>query len=210
MLNKNHVQNRGGFTAVELLVALGIMSIVLLAINSVFAITKRSAVKTEVAAEVMQNLRISMDFMEQDIRMAGLDRFGMAQAGIELATGQKLRFTADRNMNDTIDIADFLDTTIDEMDLEIITYSYDSGLKELQQCLSENETSESCQTVAENVDGFQFTYWDAGGSELIPPIADLSQIRAVMVSMTIQRPASRFGPVTRSLTKRIICRNLGF
>ena len=66
----------------ELLIALGIMSIVITAIYGVSASASRSSTKNEVAAEVMQNLRTSMDFMEQDIRMAGLDPIGLAGAGI--------------------------------------------------------------------------------------------------------------------------------
>ena len=82
MVDKNFVKNARGFTLAEVIIALGIMSILLVAIYGVSAAASRSATKNEVAAEVMQNLRTSMDFMEQDIRMAGLDRFGLAGAGI--------------------------------------------------------------------------------------------------------------------------------
>ena len=64
------------------------------------------------AAEVMQNFRTSMDFMEQDIRMAGLDRFGLAGAGIvrlvapiPMPSATHLYFTADRNMDGVINFA---------------------------------------------------------------------------------------------------------
>jgi prepilin-type N-terminal cleavage/methylation domain-containing protein len=202
MGKKNFFENKGGFTAVEMLVALGIVSILLLAINSVFALTKRAMVTNEVAVEVMQALRTSMDFMEQDIRMAGLDRFGLAGAGVEVATATNFRFTSDRNMDDDIDDAD----------LERITYSYDSANKRLRQCLYEGTGADSWETVAENVDNVQFTFLDAAEIMLPTPVgaADRPEIRTVIVTMTVQRPASRFGPVTRTLTKRIIARNLGF
>ena len=119
MGKKNFFENKGGFSAVEMLVALGIVSILLLAINSVFAVTKRATVKNEVAAEVMQALRTSMDFMEQDIRMAGLEHPDGAEAGVEVAEAKKIRFTANRNLS-TGD-AD----VIDNFDLERITYWYD-------------------------------------------------------------------------------------
>jgi prepilin-type N-terminal cleavage/methylation domain-containing protein len=202
MGKKNFFENKGGFTAVEMLVALGIVSILLLAINSVFVITKRAMVTNEVAVEVMQALRTSMDFMEQDIRMAGLDRFGLAGAGVEVATATIFRFTSDRNMDDDIDDAD----------LERITYSYDSVNKRLRQCLYEGTGADSWEMVAENVDNVQFTFLDAAEIVLPTPVgaADRPEIRTVIVTMTVQRPASRFGPVTRTLTKRIIARNLGF
>jgi prepilin-type N-terminal cleavage/methylation domain-containing protein len=202
MGKKDFFENKGGFTAVEMLVALGIVSILLLAINSVFALTKRAMVTNEVAVEVMQALRTSMDFMEQDIRMAGLDRFGLAGAGVEVATATNFRFTSDRNMDDDIDDAD----------LERITYSYDAANKRLRQCLYEGTGADSWETVAENVDNVQFTFLDAAEIMLPTPVgaADRPEIRTVIVTMTVQRPASRFGPVTRTLTKRIIARNLGF
>jgi type II secretory pathway component PulJ len=174
------------------------MSIVLGAIYSVFASTSRSTTNNEVIAEVMQNLRISIDFMEQDIRMAGLDRFGSANAGIEAATATNLRFTADRNMDGVLND-----------NLERITYSYDAANNRLRQCLWEGSLND-WETVAENVTNFQFSYLDADDNLLAFPIADLSEVRTVVVSISIEQPAGRSGPVNRTVTKRILCRNLIF
>jgi hypothetical protein len=146
----------------------------------------------------MQNLRTSIDFMEQDIRMAGLDRFGTANAGIEVATAVKLRFTADRNM----------DGILNDI-LEQITYFYDSANNRLRQCLWE-ETLNDCETVAENVTNFQFAYIDSNDNQLAFPIADFSEIRTVVVTMNIEQPAGLSGPVGRTINKRILCRNLLF
>jgi prepilin-type N-terminal cleavage/methylation domain-containing protein len=221
MVNKNFFNNTRGFTLAELVIALGIMSIVIAAIYGVSAAASRSATKNEVAAEVMQNLRTSMDFMEQDIRMAGLDRFGLASAGIvrqdtpiPMPSATHLYFTADRNMNDTINNYDNSDGITEEGgDLDRITYYYDAANKQLRQCLSDDTTDSLCETVAENVENFQFSYLDANNAQIPFPIDTddkLSSIRTVQVSMTIQEPASAYGPVSRTLTKRIICRNIEF
>jgi len=221
MENKNFFNNTRGFTLVELLIAVGIMSMVITAIYGVSASASRSSTKNEVAAEVMQNLRTSMDFMEQDIRMAGLDPVGLAGAGIvrqdapvPMPSATHLYFTADRNMNDTIDNYDNSDgITEDGGDLDRITYYYDAANKQLRQCLSDDTTDPLCETVANNVGNFQFSYLDVNNAQIPFPIdtdAKLFSIRAVQVSMTIQKPASAYGPVSRTLTKRIICRNLEF
>jgi prepilin-type N-terminal cleavage/methylation domain-containing protein len=195
----NHLlENKNGFTLIELAVVMAIMSIVLGAIYSVFAATNRSTTKNEVIAEVMQNLRTSIDFMEQDIRMAGLDRFGSANAGIEAATATNLRFTADRNMDGVLND-----------NLERITYFYDAANNKLRQCLWEG-TLNDWQTVAENVTNFQFSYMDADDNLLAFPIADLTEIRTVVVSMSIEQPAGRSEPANRTINKRILCRNLLF
>jgi prepilin-type N-terminal cleavage/methylation domain-containing protein len=198
MAKTKHLENKNGFTLIELAVVIAIMSIVLSAIYSVFAATNRSTTSNEVIAEVMQNLRTSIDFMEQDIRMAGLDRFGSANAGIEAATAINLRFTADRNMDGALND-----------NLERITYFYDAANNRLRQCVWEG-TLNDWQTVAENVTNFQFSYRDAGDSLLAFPIADLSQIRTVEVSISVEQPAGRSEPVERTINKRILCRNLSF
>jgi len=221
MVNKNFFNNTRGFTLVELLIAVGIMSMVITAIYGVSASASRSSTKNEVAAEVIQNLRTSMDFIEQDIRMAGLDRFGLAGAGIvrqdapvPMPSVTHLYFTADRNMNDTIDNYDNSDGITEEGgDLDRITYYYDAANKQLRQCLSDDTTDPSCETVAINVGNFQFSYLDADNAPIPFPIDTddkLFSIRTVQVSMTIQKLASAYGPVSRTLIKQITCRNLEF
>jgi len=198
MAGTNLLESKSGFTLIELTVVIAIMSIVLGAIFSVFAATNRSATNNEVIAEVMQNLRISIDFMEQDIRMAGLDRFDSANAGIEAATATNLRFTADRNMDGALNDS-----------IERITYFYDAANNRLRQCLWEG-TLNDWQTLAENVTNFQFSYLDADDNLLAFPIADLNQIRTVVVSISVEQPSGRSGPVERTINKRILCRNLLF
>ena len=62
----------------------------------------------------------------------------------------------------------------------------------------------------ENVDAFQFTYIDADGDPMAFPIADLSEIRTVQISMTLEQSSLLAGSVSRTLNKRILCRNLEF
>jgi prepilin-type N-terminal cleavage/methylation domain-containing protein len=202
MKNKKLLNDKNGFTLVEMMVVLAILSIVIGAIYGVFAAVNRSCTNNEVSAEVMQHLRTSIDFMEQDIRMAGLDRFDSADAGIDpfaKPADTYLRFTADRNMNGAINMTDFED----------ITYEYDGVNRRLRQCLYEGKPEEDCDTVAENVTVFQFAYFDEDDNILAAPI-DRSLISTVQVTMTIEQPAGPAGTVSRTLTKRILCRNLSF
>jgi len=198
MRQKNLIDNKKGFTLIELAVVIAIMCIVLGAIYSVFAATNKSSTNNKAIVNVMQNLRTSIDFMEQDIRMAGLDRFDTANAGIEVATATQLRFTADRNMDGAIN-----------SDIERITYSYDATTDQLNQCLMEGTLSD-WEIVADNVINFQFSYLDGAENLLAFPIADLSEIRTVLISMTIVKPAGLSEAVDRSVNKRISCRNLLF
>jgi prepilin-type N-terminal cleavage/methylation domain-containing protein len=208
MQPQSFVNDKRGFTMAELLVVLAMLSIVIGAIYGVFASVNRTCANNEVTAEVMQTMRTSLEFLEQDIRMAGLDRFDSANAGIEVATAINLRFTADRNMDGVINTANLVDG-IQEADLERITYAYDAANKSLKQCLSEG-TVDDWQIVAKNVDEFRFAYLDADHNPLALPIADLSEIRTVQITLTMEQQAGIAGSVSRTLNKRILCRNLDF
>ncbi len=195
-----------GFTLVELMVAMVVGLLALGAIYGVFASVQKTGTSNEVTARVMQSLRTSIGFLESDIRMAGLDRFGTATAGIELATATNLRFTADRNMDGAINIAD-LSNGIQEQDLERITYSYDAANRRLMQCLSEG-TTDAWEMVSGNVENFVFRYFDQNDNLLAFPIVDNTLIRTVEISMTIRQPAGLGGDISRTITKGIFCRNL--
>jgi prepilin-type N-terminal cleavage/methylation domain-containing protein len=206
MIHNPLKSSRGGFSLVELMIAMVIAIVSLGAIYSVFASVQKTSTSNEVTARVMQSLRTSVDFMESDIRMAGLDRFGSAAAGIEVATATNLRFTADRNMNGTIDTTDLSDG-LQEQDLERVTYIYDAANQRLRQCLSEGAAN-AWDTVAENVENFSFIYFDANNNQIPFPISDNLLIRFIEVSISVRNPAGRADDVSRTITKRIFCRNL--
>jgi len=78
-----------GFTLVELLVALVIMSIVSAAIYGMFALYKKSYTTQNVSADVQQSVRAAVELMVQDIRQAGLDPTNSNNFGIEEATSTR-------------------------------------------------------------------------------------------------------------------------
>jgi hypothetical protein len=58
----------------------------------------------------------------------------------------------------------------------------------------------------DHVSNLRFTYYDEDASVT----TDKEKVRAVVVSLTIEKPAGREGVVSRTLEKRIQCRNLYF
>jgi prepilin-type N-terminal cleavage/methylation domain-containing protein len=190
----------GGFTLIELLVTLAMVSIVMAAIGSVYAGLTRSYTTQNVAADVQQTMRAAIDFVVEDIMMAGLDPLETADAEFEAASSVSMRFTSDRNMNGEINDSDF----------ERITYLYEPGNNRLRQCLYEG-TVNDWETFIDNVTGLIFLYLDEDGNNLGDPVAaaDLDDIRTVVISMTVQEPAGRGGMVERTYTTQVRCRNLG-
>ncbi|MGE0087503.1 MAG: PilW family protein [Desulfococcaceae bacterium] len=70
-MRKNILENRKGFTMVELLVALAIFSVVIVGVIEVFGNSYKSYVVQDEVAEVQQNLRMARSLIEQDLRMTG-------------------------------------------------------------------------------------------------------------------------------------------
>jgi prepilin-type N-terminal cleavage/methylation domain-containing protein len=188
-----------GFSLVELLVAMVVASIVMAAISSVYASLTRSYTTQNVAADVQQAVRAGIDFVAEDIMLAGLDPQRTADAEIKEAGSTKIRFTADRNMDGDAD------DNFEEITYELI------GTQ-----LRQTDHS-GTETLIDNVEDFQFIYRNAANLDLINDLglsdplgdADRPNIRTVEISITVGEPAGRGGTVERTYTTRVRCRNIG-
>jgi prepilin-type N-terminal cleavage/methylation domain-containing protein len=181
----------GGFTLVELLVAMVIASILLAAVVGLFTTLNKSYTEQNVAAEVQQVTRAGVDFMAQSIRMAGLDPAQTDEFGFTVATANSIEFTADFNMSGT------LETTSERI-------GYFLNVDELQSSLD-------AVPLVENVTGLAFVYL-AGDDSILPnpvPEHDLDAIRTVRISLTVREPAGRGETVVRTYNTEVRCRNLG-
>jgi prepilin-type N-terminal cleavage/methylation domain-containing protein len=205
-----------GFTMIELMVALAVSSIIMAAIYSVYATLARSYTTQNVAADVQQAVRATVDFIAEDIMMAGLFDYTedyINPPEISTAGSQIMTFTGDRNMDGDTD---------DEY--EDLTYWLDGT--ELKQTDNNSGVEE---TFIENVVNFEFRYFreNAGDTPtdndlindrdlinfhgLADPLAgaDRDDIRTVQISITVEEAAGINSPVQRTYTTRIRCRNAG-
>jgi len=147
-------------------------------------------------SEAQQGLRVGLDLMTRDIRMAGLDPLDTAGAGFEEATEAKVRFTMDEDMNGAID------DPVDSDNPETFTYEFDNINQTLNRGIFEGAGNEEWHTLVSNVTDLTFTYLDEDGDET----AILADIRTVVISMTCEGSYGEGTP--RTLTTRIRCRNL--
>jgi len=197
--------NKKGFTAIELLISLAIMSISLGSIYSLYMSFIRTCTKEGVKINVQQSVRSGLDMMIRDIRLAGLDSTGTDDFGIVAATTQRIQFTADRDMDGELDDADASDG-IDEPDMEHIAYEYDGNSTLKMSLYKADGTLEVSDTMVENVTDLTFTYYDSDDDTT----SILDDIRTVEIRMTIQKPSGRDDQVSRTLVKRVKCRNLEY
>ena len=200
--------DKKGFTAVELLISLAIMSMTLGSIYSLYMSFIRTCTKESVKIKLQQNVRSSLDMMIRDIRLAGLDPEGTGEFGIIAVTPQSIKFTADRDMDGELDIPDAADG-IDLSDLEYMEYEFDDSNGIVRMSLykpPDGIIKEMSDTLVENVTGLTFSYFTSNDVTT----SNLDDIRTVGIEMTIKKISARDGPVSRTLIKRVICRNLDY
>ena len=168
-----------GFSIVELLVAMVVALLALGAIYSTFLNQFKSYVVQEETAVMNQNLRIALFYMQREIRMAGCDPTGNADARIITAGAISINFTEDVR-------GDF-----DESDPDGDT---NDANEDITYCLKANNlvknTGGGNQMVVQNIDALDFVYLDGSsppnvlnpnGSSV--PNESLDQIRTVEVTM---------------------------
>ena len=182
--------NTAGFTLVEILVGLGLASVLMAAIVALFATLSRSYTTQNVAAEVQQVVRAGIDEMVMNIRMAGVNPLNIADVGVkDDYSSTQIRFTSDINASGVIGDADDED----------IAYIFEEN-KLKRQVDGGNKIE-----LVQNVSDFSFTYLKE--DEL--PADSVSEIRTVLISMTVTEPAGRGQNVSRTYSARVRCRNLG-
>jgi type IV pilus assembly protein PilW len=168
-----------GFTIVELLVAMVVSLLALGAIYSTFLNQHKSYMVQEETSVMNQNLRIALFYVQREIRMAGCDPTGNANARIITANATSINFTED--VRGDFDESDSDGDTNDAN--EDITYRLKANN------LVKN-TGGGNQMVVQNIDALDFVYLDGssppnvlnpGGSSV--PDESLDQIRSVEVTM---------------------------
>ena len=201
----NMKNNKKGFTAIEMLISLAILSMTLGSIYSLYVSFIRTCTKEGVKINVQQSVRSSLDMMIRDIRIAGLDPEGTGDFGIVAVTPQRIQFTADRDMDGELDDADATDG-IDAPDMEFMAYEYDGNSTLRMSLYKADGNLEISDTMVENVTDLTFSYFNSNDDTT----SNLDDIRMVGIRLTIQKPSGPDGQVSRTLVKRVKCRNLEY
>jgi prepilin-type N-terminal cleavage/methylation domain-containing protein len=203
-----------GFTFVELMVTMGIASIVLAGIYAAYSAQVRSHSTQQAVLDIQQNLRSAVYYLQRSVRMAGyganagfVDNFDAFIEPYKSAgasrTNTSICFTVDEDDDGEIDGTN--GTNVDNVDNELIAYRLD-GNNTLQQYRPSMNT---WIAISENIQTINFTYLN-GDLSAVPPPA-LADIRSVVMTITAQpveeltRTAAK---KAQSLTVQIRCRNL--
>ena len=185
------IRGNAGFTLAELMLAMGIMLIVLAAIISLFTSLNRMYTTQGVAAGVQQVTRAGVDIMTRNIRMAGFNPLNINSIGIVEAASNSIRFEYDTDEDGII-------ATNGDEDIAYL-------LNESNQLVQQKNGSGFEYPMVDNVSDLTFGYLDANDDTVT---TDLTAIRTVVVSLTIEEPAGRDKVLSRTYSTRVICRNL--
>lgn len=202
--------NNRGFTLAELLIGLFVSAIVMTTILSAYYSQNKSYAVQEQVAAMVQNLRAAMDIMIREIRMAGYDPTGTANAGIITVNTTSITITEDLDGDGSV-AGD-----------ENITYALADSDGD-----GDNDLERNNSLIAENIDALDFLYLD----ETNNPTAVPSAVRAVQITMvaktgrgdrgyvdsvvyTNQQGTGILGPINdnsrrKRLTAEVRCRNMG-
>lgn len=195
-----------GFTLIELLITMLISGIVIASIYSAFQSQQNSYIAQDQVAEMQQNIRAGLDMMTREIKMAGYDSTGKAEAALVAINASSINFTMDLNEDD-----DVVDSG------ENITYALDTVDKEI---------TRNTQPIAQNIEELEFVYLDEDDAVT----ADVEEVRSVVISILARAGGSDknflnskqyisfsgtiWGPYNdylrrRLLIQRVNCRNMG-
>ena len=224
-----------GFTLVELIIVIGIFTVVMAAIYSVFVRSNRVYISQEEVVAAQQEARSALEILGREIRMAGLIAADNQSGGFDMITTAAWAANPDSAVEiATVDVANRTTTLAFKSDLDddgntdavrYVYYHSDHITTSRQNTLYRETLTWSGgawadpsgvgeQLFLENIQNLTLTYQMADGTTNTAP-ANLEDIRGVVINLVAQT-AHAVEPYeggkfvrTRQLISNIQIRNLG-
>lgn len=178
-------KNNTGFTLVELMITMVISGIIIAAVYSAYVTQQRIYLAQEQVAEMQQNIRAAMDMLNREIRIAGYDPTGNANAGVTVVSEGQISFSADINENgikDTDEIIDFGFSAASGNDADPRDGMSDTSTAGVPNPLDISRQTGGAggyQAIAENFQAIEFHGLDSNGNPTTIP----ADVRTVQVSL---------------------------
>ena len=169
--------NKGGFTLIELMIAMAISTVVMTAIYSAYRSQLKSHITQQKVVEMQQNARAAMFVMEREIKMSGYDPDRSQDTEITVADNNTITFTVSAISDGIDNDGDGDIDTADSDGGEVQTITYSLGGQDLQR---------NGAVVAENIEVLDFVYLDENRNLLGPTPLDTDNrdlIRSIQITL---------------------------
>ncbi len=226
------IKNQSGFTLIEVLITMAVFSIIIAAVFSAHTSQQNTYQVQDQVTEMQQNLRSAMHVLTAEIRMAGYDPTGTANAGITAIFPGRMSLAKDINENgvttdpnEIIDIG-FSPGSGSDDNGDGIPDTIIDGVPEALDIRRRTGGAGTYQPFAENMQAVEFLYFDSDGIVTAVP-ADVASVQVTLLARA-RRPdpdftnttvyvtpsGQRWGPYNdnyrrRMLTTAVRCRNMG-
>lgn len=175
MQNKRYqtVHNDHGFTLVELLIAMAVGGMIMFAVYKIYVVHQRTYTAQQAVTEMQQNMRMAIDLLSSDIRMASY-KSDITNTSFKIVTADValFSFTTDLNENNTVDPGESI--------------AYDQYISGTVPVLGRSILPGPHEPAAENIEYLRFQYLDSAGNAIATPVAATSQIRSVQVDVVVR------------------------
>jgi type IV pilus assembly protein PilW len=94
-MTHQQIRDKAGYTLIEILIAMAVSGVVLAGIYQAYMNQMRINNTQNQVVDMQQNIRVAVNFMEKEIRIAGLDPSGLADSGIDIATSDSITLSVD-------------------------------------------------------------------------------------------------------------------
>lgn len=226
------MKSQNGFTLIEMMITIAVFSLIISAAFATHIAQQKTYSVQDQVTEMQQNMRAAMFFIGSELRMAGYDPEGTANAGLTTALPGRLRFTKDTDedgaLGGTDEMVDIgFSPTVDATGNGIPDADSDGdGVPDAVAIGRQIDGAGGYQNIAENIQALEFLYLDIDGN-VTATAGDVCSVRISMLARS-SRPDPDFtnaiiyttpsgqvwGPYNdnyrrRLLTTTIRCRNLG-
>lgn len=212
VLNHSVIRScRRGFTLVEMLVSMVIVSIIVAAMGTIFERSSTVYTTQNVTAHLQQEVRAALEIIKTDALMAGYDRLNqltLAEDLFVVMEATRMRIRADRDGDGSLS-----DAFNPSGECENRSYRYQASQNAIQIICGEGTASQQADIliggngVDLQVTALDFEYRDRDGNVALPS-DPLTEIRGVVISVTAQAPAGRAGLVQRTYSTQVDFRNV--
>ncbi len=186
-----------GFTLIELMVAMVIGSILMLAVVSAYQIQVRSKNTQEAITDMTSSARAALEIMIHELSTAGCDPDSTAGAGIVNAAANNLSFTMD--IGNTAGTSFQPDGLLDGPN-EQVRYAITAGGD-----LGRATGAGLLQPLARNVDALDFVYLDANGIVT----AAVANIRSIQITILARSGGAASGFTARRVDNTVYTNQQG-